>query len=280
MMGVIVSEPARVPGDASDAFGADGGAFDRPDVDLAERHEVRVPKAADVIASKLRRRIVMGELEEGAQLPSELTLMTELGVSRPTLRQALRILENEQLVHIQRGRTGGTRVSRPASSTASRFLGYLLMYRGATLEDVHTARSLLEPSAAAEITGHCAPEDLAGLRALAEQARAAQDPAEVRRLNATFHVRIVELTGNRPLSEFAHLLADVLEKSATRSGGRARGVDSPDLIEDHVRLIELIEVGAVREANRHWRAHLQSLRVLRQRVTETAAADAELDVDL
>ncbi len=57
-----------------------------------------VPKAAEVVVGTLRRRIILGLLAEGDVLPSEDDLLVELGVSKPTLRQAIRILESESLV--------------------------------------------------------------------------------------------------------------------------------------------------------------------------------------
>jgi len=66
-----------------------------------------VPKAAEVAVAALRRRIILGRLGEGDVLPSEDDLMAELGVSKPTLRQAIRILESESLVTVRSG--GGSR---------------------------------------------------------------------------------------------------------------------------------------------------------------------------
>ena len=60
-------------------------------------------KAADVVAAALRRRIILGELQEGEALPPE---TADLGVSKPTLRQAIRILESESLVSVRRGSRG------------------------------------------------------------------------------------------------------------------------------------------------------------------------------
>ena len=72
-----------------------------------------VPKAAEVAVAALRRRIILGRLGEGDVLPSEDDLMAELGVSKPTLRQAIRILESESLVTVRRGAHGCMRVSVP-----------------------------------------------------------------------------------------------------------------------------------------------------------------------
>ena len=74
--------------------------------------DIRVPKAAELVADKLRRRIVRGELKEGDKLPAESTLIEALGVSRPTMREAFRILEVESLITVSRGARGGAFLQR------------------------------------------------------------------------------------------------------------------------------------------------------------------------
>jgi GntR family transcriptional regulator, transcriptional repressor for pyruvate dehydrogenase complex len=66
---------------------------------------LRAPKTAELIATDLRRRIVRGELKSGETLPPELQLMEQYGVSRPTLREAFRILESEALIASAAGST-------------------------------------------------------------------------------------------------------------------------------------------------------------------------------
>ncbi len=241
---------------------------------------VQVPKAAELVAAQLRRQVVLGERAEGELFPPELKLMTELGVSRPTLRQALRILENEDLVRIHRGRNGGTRVSRPATGTAGRYLNNLLLFQGATLDDVHTARLLLEPSAVAEIAGRVDAEGIASLRRLVADTTARSDPAEVRRSGARFHVRLVELTGNRSLTLFAELLAGLLDVPIERHNAERLAQQIPSgaagMIDHHLRVVDLIEAGAAREAARHWRGHLDAVH---RRLAETVDTRAVLDLE-
>ena len=64
---------------------------------------VRAPKTAELIATLYRRQIVRGELRPGDTLPSEQQLMGQFGVSRPTLREAFRILEAEDLAVVRVG---------------------------------------------------------------------------------------------------------------------------------------------------------------------------------
>ena len=93
---------------------------------------VRVPKMAELVAQQLRRQIIRGELPEGAALPSEAALMTQFGVSRPTLREAFRVLESEGLINVRRGAHGGARVQIPNGEAAARYAGLVLEFRGAT----------------------------------------------------------------------------------------------------------------------------------------------------
>ena len=126
--------------------------------------QVRVPKMAELVASQLRRRIVTGELAEGDALPSEAVLMTQFGVSRPTLREAFRILEAESLIVVRRGAGGGGRVQLPSDDVAARYAALVLEHRRTPVQDVWEARSLFEPPAAGVLAAHRSEADIAALR--------------------------------------------------------------------------------------------------------------------
>ena len=73
--------------------------------------------------------------------------MAQFGVSRPTLREAFRVLEAEGLISVRRGAHGGARVHTPDVDVAARYAGLVLEHRGATLADVYEAAGLIEPPA-------------------------------------------------------------------------------------------------------------------------------------
>src|ERR1700757_3025567 len=100
------------------------------------RQILPMPKMAEMIGDVLRREIVHGDLKEGNALPSEAVLMEQFGLSRPTLREAFRVLEAESLITIRRGAHGGARVKGPDQKIAARFAGLILEYRGDTLRGV------------------------------------------------------------------------------------------------------------------------------------------------
>ena len=92
--------------------------------------------------------VVDGQLKDGDFLPHEADLITHFQVSRPTLREAVRVLESERLVEVRRGSRTGAKVRVPGAEIVARPAGLLLALSGATLADVMTARTAIEPQAA------------------------------------------------------------------------------------------------------------------------------------
>ena len=97
-------------------------------------------KASMVIADELRRRIARGELLPGDALPSETNLTTELGYSKPTVREALRILEQEGLIAVKRGVNGGPEVRQLSIAKVAQPLGVFLQIADVPVADVWKSR--------------------------------------------------------------------------------------------------------------------------------------------
>jgi GntR family transcriptional repressor for pyruvate dehydrogenase complex len=214
------------------------------------------------IADELRRLIASGKLSDGDSLGHEPDLVKRFGVSRPSLREALRILEAEGLISVVRGMLGGVVVHAPSSRMTARTAALVLHTRSVSLADVHEARSLLEPTAvrviAAQRSRRSAAAELRKL--IEEQARVIADPDAFGPANARFHERLVALAGNQTLSIVAEMLDEIVARavtaiSKTGTAGRAaatrrRGIRSQE------RLVALIEAGKSTEAEAHWRAHM------------------------
>lgn len=125
---------------------------------------IRVPKAAELIAKALRKRIVLGELKAGDALRSETELMVDFNVSRASLREAFRILESESLIEVKRGARGGARVTLPTDESAAKTMSVLMQLRGATLSDIFDAMLILEPAMINSLARTRTDEDLKLLR--------------------------------------------------------------------------------------------------------------------
>ena len=108
-----------------------------------------VPKTSDVLACELRRQILSGLLPPGTALPAERELVTQTGLSRGSVRDALRILEAESLVITRPGRYGGSVANKPDDESLKRSISSFVHGRGLTLLSLLQTREAIEPSLAA-----------------------------------------------------------------------------------------------------------------------------------
>jgi GntR family transcriptional regulator, transcriptional repressor for pyruvate dehydrogenase complex len=242
---------------------------------------LRIPKAAELIAAYLRRQIVRHELGEGEELPSEAELMAEFDVSRPTLREAYRILESEGLITVRRGARGGARVHMPRADVAARYAASVLQANGVLLSDVYEARTIIEAPAAAILAERSSPDDIAALRQLYAEADAiAGDPVEYLEAHHRFHNAVSDLAGNQTIALLARMIDAIIDaadfqlvksrladESEIRAGHRAQRT--------HARFIDLIESGDAAGAEQLWHKHLSEAG---RHVTSVGIARTTLDV--
>jgi GntR family transcriptional repressor for pyruvate dehydrogenase complex len=230
---------------------------------------VRAPKTGELIATHLRRQIVRGELRPGEGLPSESQLMEQYGVSRPTLREAFRILEAEALIMIRRGARGGAQVVAPDASVAARYVGLLLQIQGATINDVYEARMISEPPCARLLALNRTDEDLAKLTAVVDELKAElasrdpfiPDPHIWSSLTYRFHELILEGCGNKTMAIQGAVLQDIV---ATHLRTKIAIRDDNDTVErfqrvvkSYGKLIRLVKAGNAAAAEKHWRSHME-----------------------
>ncbi|MCW2545886.1 MAG: regulatory protein GntR [Mycobacterium sp.] len=231
---------------------------------------LRAPKTAELIATHLRRQIVRGELKPGDTLPPEVGLMGQFGVSRPTLREAFRILETEALITVRRGSRGGARVTAPDNAVAARYVGLLLQVQGTTFGDVYEARSVLEPACARMLAERRTEDHLLRLRACVEELRSvveagpdqAHDPVLWGKLTTRFHEVVLQGSGNRTLALQGAVLQEIVDRHLALSVSRHFD-ENPALIKNFQRtirsyrkLISLVEARNGAGAERHWRNHM------------------------
>jgi DNA-binding FadR family transcriptional regulator len=235
----------------------------------SDEQPFRVPKTAELVSDDLRNKIVRGELKDGDALPAEGELVARYSVSRPTLREALRILESEGLLTVTRGSRGGPRVHPPDPRLAARHFGLVLQNRGTTLADIYGARLLIEPScvhmvARTPAARRAAPGVLNALIEQQSQALAAGDVEGHARASARFHRGLIELTGNGPLILLMSMLTHIYERHLS-TAALAANVERADTssrqrgLKVHAKLVELIESGEGNRAETYWRKHLETI---------------------
>jgi GntR family transcriptional regulator, transcriptional repressor for pyruvate dehydrogenase complex len=254
------ASPAQVADDSGQLRGTD----------VASRQigqNIRPLKTGEMIASYLRGKIVRGELAEGDCLPSEIELMRQFDVSRPTLREAFRILETESLIELRRG-ARGARIIAPSVEVAARYVGLLMQTSGTTVSDVYEARSLLEPVAAGLLATRRTPGDLADMSACADELDqligSGQPPVDVgawTRRSQRFHDLLMERAGNKTLALQSLVLREVVDTHLLLASRQPGMVALPAsafarVVRSYRKLIALVEAQDVAGAEAHWRTHM------------------------
>jgi DNA-binding FadR family transcriptional regulator len=205
--------------------------------------------------------VVRGEIAEGTLLSPESELMAFFGVSRPTLREAFRVLESESLIKIERGTRGGVRVRRPCRQTLARYVGLILEYEGVTLRDVHNARETIEARTVVQLTMDRAPAVIAQLEEIVEREATLQPSSDEVDQLTDFHGAIAQLSKNKTLQMVNEMLHHIIVKSNC-SLQRATGASAEQAVrrsaKTHRTILDLIKRGEAERAGETWSAHLRN----------------------
>lgn len=221
----------------------------------------REPRAGERVARELRNSIIRGELKDGAPLLSEPELMAHFRVSRPTLREGLRILESEALISVKRGAGGGPRVHRPDSSVVARHFGLVLQSKGTTLEDFSEARLAIEPQLA-RLAAEKSRGNVAALRALIEEERIAiHDDILLSAALLRFNAALAEMTGNQTIALIWSMFNTIARRHSSAvaifSGDHPGNVSAiRRALKAQSKLTDLIEAGDANGAEAFWRMHV------------------------
>jgi DNA-binding FadR family transcriptional regulator len=251
-----------------------------PDGERQVAVTLRIPKMAELVAAHLRRQIVRGELRDGDALPPEMILMEQFGVSRPTLREAFRILESEALLTVRRGARGGARVHPPNVDAGARYAGLVLQYHDTTFADIYEAQSVIEPQCAGLLAARRTREDLDRLSGAVERAGAVLDDEAglFGRIDREFHALVVDLAGNETLKVLTGIVRHVIATAnSRRPAEEPRGSSTRRAVHRrvraHSRLVELVRAKDVAGAEGLWRRHLAEDRQLNPTSTGTTVLD-------
>ncbi|WP_040792298.1 FadR/GntR family transcriptional regulator [Nocardia paucivorans] len=235
-----------------------------------KRGRVAQHRVAQTVAAELRTRILTGP--DDYRLPTQDQLVQEFGVSYPSIREAIRILETEGLVTVRRGNVGGAEVHRPDETSAAYHLGLALQGGRVTLRDLATGLQMLEPMCAAECARR---EDRAevvvpALTANVEKsAELVEDGAAFTQIAREFHDLVVSFTPNATVryvvGSLVALWSAQEEAWAEALTGRSE-YPSPDqareAVRTHRRIVKDIAAGRANAAERMACTHLSATRSL------------------
>ena len=174
------------------------------------------PSSSQAVAEQIRRFVLDARLQPGDRLGREADLAREFRVSRPTLREALRLLSSEHLVRASKGPGGGIFVAATPEQgiglSVSAAVAKMLDAQSIGLDELLEARMLLEIPLAGLAAARAGEHDLDELRALLGQLdEAGSDPQRIRELDARLHHMIARIAGNRLAGAFTGWIVEVFQ---------------------------------------------------------------------
>ena len=166
------------------------------------------------VAEEIKTWVVEQGLQPGDRLPGEGELIERFGMSKGTIREAMRLLQAQGLVETKTGPGGGSFVGEVTRERATALLANYFYFRDVTIDDIYQVRVALEPELAASLAGRLTESQLGELEAIMElYAEPAQDAEEERRQHVAslqFHARLSDFGQNAVLGYFISFMAQIL----------------------------------------------------------------------
>jgi GntR family transcriptional regulator, transcriptional repressor for pyruvate dehydrogenase complex len=218
--------------------------------------------ASEHIAREIRLYVERNGLKPGDRIGTENELAREFGVSRPTLREALRLLAGSHLIQVNQGRSGGIFVSSTANESmglgVSQAIATMLATESVSMYELLEARIVLEVPIAGLAAENASEESIAELEAAiaaAEGKRSGTD--DFNTADSRFHRALAVAAGNDVLIAFTRWINEVLLPSLIVYIGEA--LEEEDILTQHRNILKAIRKGQPQAAERAMREHLDHL---------------------
>ena len=171
---------------------------------MSSRRPATYLSKAQQVAQELLIRIVDSKIEPGQTFGTEAELLQQFDVSRPTLREGIRILEAQGVLEQRPGPGGGLVIRRPSLDMLARSLSIFLRFNDVPYVTVLQAREVIEPALAAEAAEHGTDDDFREMAESIERMKAQDvgDQAAFIAENRVFHNIIARASGNKVLETF------------------------------------------------------------------------------
>lgn len=222
----------------------------------------RVRKAYEQVSDQLRELIETGALARGERLPTEELLARQFGVSRATVREALRVLAAQNLIRTAKGAAGGSYVMLPTVDHISEFLrmniSLLTQSDGVTLDEFLEVRQLLEVNAARMAARRASAEHLERLERAIPAETGKTGKTDYFAYNKEFHSTVIEACGNRLMYITAQPLFSILQTHLGRSSLKRSFYRSVN--DQHRLILEAIREHDEDAAGEEMRRHIVFLR--------------------
>ncbi|HZD71149.1 MAG TPA: FCD domain-containing protein [Actinomycetes bacterium] len=208
------------------------------------------------IVQQIQDAIRSGRLKSGDRLPPERDLAERFGVSRVTMRDALRNLEVLGLIQIRVGAAGGAFVTSPGAEVVAEGLTNLMLLSSLKPAEIAEARLVLELGSAALAAVRATDEDIDALRTMVREAQASlADGTYERSMSLRFHLQVAQIARNKAIRLFTESFRGPLSMHSIRTR-ESRESSFALTVQEHEGIAKAIEERDAREAQRRMAEHL------------------------
>ena len=177
---------------------------------MSEIGPVKAEKSFEILAARLRERILSGAIPAGENLPNERELGDQTGLSRGSIREALRVLEAQGLVATKAGRNGGRVALQPSAEFLQGSIEFFVRGRQIPFAQLTETKEALEPVLAALAAEHRTDHDLAALEAIGDRLASSTVASDVHAANAEWHLAVAHASHNLLLVAVAQALGPLI----------------------------------------------------------------------
>jgi DNA-binding FadR family transcriptional regulator len=221
---------------------------------------LRSEKFSQEVANQIKESIFDETYASGDKLPNESDMAAMFGVSKVTVRQAIRILESSGILYTKQGVEGGIFVAEADTTAVSSYLSDMLKLKRVNQSDLSMTRMIFEPDVAALVARVWQDKDLEEIYENLQQAKIALDRGDLKRsrlFNLSFHRFIYALTRNPVIIFTLNSVIDVLEENVLKI---KLGKDFVyDEIVAHEAIIEKISLREPEESRDEMHRHIKKV---------------------
>ncbi|MCP1168585.1 FCD domain-containing protein [Limimaricola sp. ASW11-118] len=215
------------------------------------------------VAEAIKEWVVEQGLQPGDRLPGETDLIERFGMSKGTIREAMRLLQAQGLVETKTGPGGGSFVGEVSTERAHALLANYFYFRDISIADIYQLRVALEPEVAASLAGRLSVDQLADLRSIIDDyAEPAGDPEEERAQHVAslrFHAKLASFADNALLGFIIGFMSQILaDLTVYKQLYAAPNVELWRTGRQHqLDLLDALERGDAQEARSIMRSHME-----------------------
>ena len=218
---------------------------------------IKQKNISDIIMDQIKEMVYDGRLKVGDKLPSELELANNIGVSRASIREALKALKEMGLIDSKVG--GGSFISNNFTDSLSGPLSLMVALNNTDMKSIFEFRKVIEIGAISSAAKNYTEEELNELKEILESMRLVSDEQILGKLDREFHEKIIDMSKNIFFKINMKAIVDILDRFLHVSAMKSK---KEDILKIHTEIYEALKLKDEKLAKKILERHLEEVEKL------------------